>query len=101
MAKSWVSEQQGKVMDECLQLFGGYGYMMEYPIAELYVERPRAAHLRRHQRDHEGTRVTLDVSDVRTASVHDPLRKETQMLNHTDPKTPLPELLRKWTKTAT
>jgi acyl-CoA dehydrogenase len=38
LAKSWVSEQQGKVMDECLQLFGGYGYMMEYPIAELFVD---------------------------------------------------------------
>jgi acyl-CoA dehydrogenase len=38
LAKCWVSEQQGKVMDECLQLFGGYGYMMEYPIAELYVD---------------------------------------------------------------
>ena len=38
LAKAWVSEQQGKVMDECLQLFGGYGYMMDYPIAELYVD---------------------------------------------------------------
>jgi acyl-CoA dehydrogenase len=38
LAKAWVSEQQGKVMDECLQLFGGYGYMMEYPIAELFVD---------------------------------------------------------------
>ncbi|MDP3085210.1 MAG: acyl-CoA dehydrogenase family protein [Rubrivivax sp.] len=38
LAKSWISEQQGQVMDECLQLFGGYGYMMEYPIAELYVD---------------------------------------------------------------
>ena len=38
LAKYWVSEQQGKVMDECLQLFGGYGYMMEYPIAELYAD---------------------------------------------------------------
>jgi long-chain-acyl-CoA dehydrogenase len=38
LAKAWVSEQQGRVMDECLQLFGGYGYMMEYPIAELYVD---------------------------------------------------------------
>ncbi len=38
LAKAWVSEQQGKVMDECLQLFGGYGYMNEYPIAELYVD---------------------------------------------------------------
>jgi long-chain-acyl-CoA dehydrogenase len=38
LCKAWVSEQQCKVMDECLQLFGGYGYMMEYPIAELYVD---------------------------------------------------------------
>ncbi len=38
LAKSWVTDQQCKVMDECLQLFGGYGYMMEYPIAELYVD---------------------------------------------------------------
>jgi long-chain-acyl-CoA dehydrogenase len=38
LAKSWVSEQQGRVVDECLQLFGGYGYMMEYPIAELFVD---------------------------------------------------------------
>jgi acyl-CoA dehydrogenase len=38
LVKAWVSEQQCRVMDECLQLFGGYGYMMEYPIAELYVD---------------------------------------------------------------
>jgi acyl-CoA dehydrogenase len=38
LAKAWVSEQQCRVMDECLQLFGGYGYMMEYPIAELYAD---------------------------------------------------------------
>jgi long-chain-acyl-CoA dehydrogenase len=38
LVKAWVSEQQGRVMDECLQLFGGYGYMMDYPIAELYVD---------------------------------------------------------------
>jgi len=38
LAKAWVSELQCKVMDECLQLFGGYGYMMEYPIAELYAD---------------------------------------------------------------
>ena len=37
LAKAWVSEQQCKVMDECLQLFGGYGYMAEYPIARMYT----------------------------------------------------------------
>ena len=38
MAKWWCAEQQGKVTDECLQLFGGYGYMTEYPIARLYAD---------------------------------------------------------------
>jgi acyl-CoA dehydrogenase len=38
MAKWWCTEQQCKVTDECLQLFGGYGYMAEYPIARLYAD---------------------------------------------------------------
>ena len=38
MAKWWCTEQQCKVVDECLQLFGGYGYMTEYPIARLYAD---------------------------------------------------------------
>ena len=38
MAKWWCSEQQCKVLDECLQLFGGYGYMTEYPIARFYAD---------------------------------------------------------------
>lgn len=38
MAKWWCTDQQCKVVDECLQLFGGYGYMSEYPIARLYVD---------------------------------------------------------------
>lgn len=38
MAKYWATETQCQVVDECLQLFGGYGYMMEYPIAELYAD---------------------------------------------------------------
>ncbi|CAN7789223.1 acyl-CoA dehydrogenase family protein [Caballeronia sp. LjRoot34] len=38
MAKWWTTEQQGRVTDECLQLFGGYGYMAEYPIARLYAD---------------------------------------------------------------
>ena len=36
MAKYWLSDLQGKVVDRCLQLFGGYGYMNEYPIARMY-----------------------------------------------------------------
>ncbi|MEB0057178.1 acyl-CoA dehydrogenase family protein [Variovorax sp. LG9.2] len=38
MAKWWCSEQQCKATDECLQLFGGYGYMAEYPIARMYAD---------------------------------------------------------------
>jgi acyl-CoA dehydrogenase len=38
MAKWWVTENQCKVIDECLQLHGGYGYMLESPIAQLYVD---------------------------------------------------------------
>ncbi len=38
MAKYACSELQGKVIDECLQLHGGYGYMWEYPIARAYVD---------------------------------------------------------------
>ena len=37
-AKWWLTDQQVKVADECLQLFGGYGYMQEYPIARLYAD---------------------------------------------------------------
>ncbi len=38
MAKYWASQTQNEVVHECLQLFGGYGYMMEYPIARLYAD---------------------------------------------------------------
>jgi len=38
MVKLASSEMQGKVVDRCLQLFGGYGYMQEYPIARAYVD---------------------------------------------------------------
>ncbi|CBL47223.1 Acyl-CoA dehydrogenase [gamma proteobacterium HdN1] len=38
MAKLSTTELQGKVADECLQLFGGYGYMQEYPLARAYVD---------------------------------------------------------------
>lgn len=38
MAKLWTTELQGDVVDECLQLFGGYGYMQEYPIGRMYAD---------------------------------------------------------------
>jgi acyl-CoA dehydrogenase len=36
MAKYWVTDTEGKIVDRCLQLFGGYGYMDEYPISRIY-----------------------------------------------------------------
>ena len=38
MAKYWVSDLENKVIDQCLQLFGGYGYMWEFPIARAFVD---------------------------------------------------------------
>jgi alkylation response protein AidB-like acyl-CoA dehydrogenase len=38
MSKWWLSELDNKVLDTCLQMFGGYGYMLEYPIARAYAD---------------------------------------------------------------
>jgi long-chain-acyl-CoA dehydrogenase len=37
-AKLWATEVQNRAVDRCLQLFGGYGYMLEYPIAKAYLD---------------------------------------------------------------
>ena len=38
LIKYWITDNQCKLIDECLQLFGGYGYMKEYPIARLWAD---------------------------------------------------------------
>jgi acyl-CoA dehydrogenase len=38
MAKLWQTEMLGRVADACLQLFGGYGYMLEYPVSRAYMD---------------------------------------------------------------
>jgi acyl-CoA dehydrogenase len=38
MAKLWASEMHGRVVDQCVQLFGGYGFMREYEICRLYAD---------------------------------------------------------------
>lgn len=38
MAKYWLSDLQNKIVDECVQLHGGYGFMAEYPIAKMYTD---------------------------------------------------------------
>lgn len=37
MAKLWGTDKQVEIVDRCLQIFGGYGYMKEYPIAQMYA----------------------------------------------------------------
>jgi acyl-CoA dehydrogenase len=36
--KLWCTERQHEIVDACLQLFGGYGYMLEYPIARMWLD---------------------------------------------------------------
>lgn len=38
MSKLWQTEMLGQVVDECLQFFGGYGYMLEYPVTRAYMD---------------------------------------------------------------
>jgi len=38
MAKYWLSDSECRIVDECLQLHGGYGYMTEYPIARMWTD---------------------------------------------------------------
>jgi alkylation response protein AidB-like acyl-CoA dehydrogenase len=38
IAKWWCTEMQGRVVDKCVQLHGGYGYMLEYPIARAFAD---------------------------------------------------------------
>ena len=38
MCKYWTTDTQGEVLDECLQLHGGYGYMQEYAVAEMWTD---------------------------------------------------------------
>jgi len=53
MAKYWLTECQCRVVDECVQLHGGYGYMSEYPIAQMWVDS-------RVQRIYAGTNEILE-----------------------------------------
>ncbi len=56
MAKYWLTDLQGKVIDRCLQLFGGYGYMDEYPISRMYRDA-------RVQRIYAGTNEIMKLAD--------------------------------------
>jgi len=38
MAKLWLTESQCRIIDDCVQLHGGYGYMQEYPISRMWVD---------------------------------------------------------------
>ena len=38
MAKMWQTEMAQEVIDTCLQFFGGYGYMLEYPVCRAFMD---------------------------------------------------------------
>lgn len=59
MAKYWLTDLQCKIVDECLQLHGGYGYMEEYPIAQMYQDA-------RVQRIYGGTNEIMKLLIART-----------------------------------
>ncbi len=59
MVKYWLTDLQCKVVDECLQLHGGYGYMNEYPIARMYRDA-------RVQRIYGGTNEIMKLVIART-----------------------------------
>ena len=59
MAKYWLTDLQCKIVDECLQLHGGYGYMNEYPIARMYQDA-------RVQRIYAGTNEIMKVLIARS-----------------------------------
>jgi acyl-CoA dehydrogenase len=59
MAKYWLSDLQNKIVDRCLQLFGGYGFMDEYPISRMYRDA-------RVQRIYAGTNEIMKVVIART-----------------------------------
>jgi acyl-CoA dehydrogenase len=59
MAKYWVTDLECKIVDECLQLFGGYGYMNEYPIGRMFRDS-------RVQRIYGGTNEIMKLLIART-----------------------------------
>lgn len=59
MAKYWVSDTQGEVIDECVQLHGGYGFMNEYPVARMWRDA-------RVQRIYGGTNEIMKLLIART-----------------------------------
>ncbi|MDQ8730369.1 acyl-CoA dehydrogenase family protein [Bradyrhizobium sp. LHD-71] len=59
MAKYWLSDLQNKIVDRCLQLFGGYGFMDEYPISRMYRDA-------RVQRIYAGTNEIMKVVIARS-----------------------------------
>ena len=63
MAKYWLTECQCRIVDECVQLHGGYGYMTEYPIARMWTDS-------RVQRIYAGTNEIMLEVDRLVALIH-------------------------------
>ena len=65
MAKWWITELLKRVASQCLQLHGGYGFMMEYRSRDRLRRRRGAIDLCRHQRNHEGDHRAPDGVEIR------------------------------------
>ena len=53
MAKKYAAQVSNRLIDACLQVHGGAGYMDEFPVSRAYRDAAPLAHRRRHRRDHE------------------------------------------------
>jgi alkylation response protein AidB-like acyl-CoA dehydrogenase len=63
MRKYWLSELECRVVDQCVQMHGGYGYMLEYPIARAYAD-ARVRRIYGGSNDHPRVDRTCDVAIV-------------------------------------
>ncbi len=69
-AKLWATEVQHRVLDRCLQLFGGYGYMAEYPIARAYAD-ARVRTIYSGASEIMKTIIAREVTGLRTLDLYD------------------------------
>ena len=95
MAKWWTTDTCCRIVDECLQLHGGYGYMNEYPIARLYADVRVLRILRRRQRGDEGDHRPRDgeADDMREAPHFQLLAARAWRASCVVPRATLPEYL--------
>ena len=85
-AKWWTADVQNQVLDNCVQLHGGYGFMDEYRVARFWADAPGEQDLGRDERDHEGPDRPLDGIGITTRRREDgdriPLERALRLARH-------------------